>query len=394
MNSMGVAIVGAGMRCISFLDYLKAHPSQGFVTGIYDTIPARVEYLLKQYDLPDAVTYESLEQAVSDERVGAVLVCTPDSEHVTPVVASLKAGKHVYCEKPLAITLSDCDEIISAAKKTDRVFYLGMNLRHGPVHETLHEMLKSGQFGRLLTIETNEYYYGGRTYFRRWNRLRKYGGGLWITKTCHDFDLINWFAGGNLKRVFAVSSLSHYAPIPGSATHCRICSLKRTCPDYYDLESPTDPQLDALATLTEKATGQPRDLCLYTSDKDTFDNGMALVEYDNDVRATHTLTVVSARDTRQMRLTGTEGSAEGDMEQGTVTMWRRHSKEKIVHDVRERICGDHGGADSNIIAHFFHCCRTGEQPRSSWSDGRLSVQLGLAARESCDTGNPVEIVPG
>ena len=131
MNNMGVAIIGAGMRCVSFLDYLKAHPTQGFAAGIHDLIPARVEYLLKKYDPPGAVIYGSLEQVVTDERVGAVLVCTPDSEYVKPVVASLKAGKHVYCEKPLAITLSDCDEIIGAARNADRIFYLGMNLRHG-----------------------------------------------------------------------------------------------------------------------------------------------------------------------------------------------------------------------------------------------------------------------
>ena len=93
-----------------------------------------------------------------------------------------------------------------------------MNLRHAPVYETLHEMVSDGRLGKVLTIEAGEHYYGGRTFFRRWNRLRRYGGGLWVTKGCHDFDLLNWFAGGSPVRVFATSNLSHYKPVPGAGT--------------------------------------------------------------------------------------------------------------------------------------------------------------------------------
>jgi predicted dehydrogenase len=51
----------------------------------------------------------------------------------------------------------------------------------------------------------------------------------------------------------------------------------------------------------------------------------------------------------------------------------------------------HGGADDLILADFFRCSATGEKPRSSWSDGRLSVQVGLAARQSADTGQAVRV---
>jgi len=391
MNKIGIAIIGASKRSTMLFNYLRRHSNQGFITGVYDVIPSLGKFLIDDYGVSDAVVYESLQQAVTDPRVDAVFIGTPDDAHVEPVVAALKAGKHVYCEKPLAINLEDCDAIIAAAKDADSIFYLGMNLRHGPVHETLHEIVSSGQLGKLLTIEANEYYYGGKTYFRRWNRLRKFGGGLWITKACHDFDLLNWFAGGQPKRVFATSSLSHYKPIPGAGTHCRVCQLKQTCPDYYDVELQDEHVLTHLARKVEEATSEPQDMCLYNSDKDTFDNGIAVVDFDNDVRATYTVNVVSARNTRQMRLMGTDGAAEGDMTEGIVTVWRRHHQGKVVHDVRDRINSGHGGADDNIMTDFFHCCRTGENPRSSWADGRLGVQVALAARESCDTDKAISI---
>jgi predicted dehydrogenase len=391
MGEVGVAIIGASMRSMFMFEYLKRHPEDGFIAGIYDTTATRSRYLLDRYQAGDAVIYESLDQAVSDPRVGVVFVGTPDNVHAEPAVAALRAAKHVYCEKPLATTLVDCDAIAAAATGSKTVFYVGMNLRHGAMHRAMHGIVTRGQLGKVLTIETNEYYYNARTYFRRWNRLRKFGGGLWITKSCHDFDILNWMAGGKPIRVFATANLSYYKPIPKAGRNCRECQLRETCPDCYQTNPPERPEWDELARLTEEVTGVPRDLCPYTSDKDTFDNGIAVVEYDNDIRATHTVTCLSARTTRQIRIVGTEGAAEGDMERGIITVSPRHTADKITYDVRASTTDVHGGADNAILRDFFRCCRTGGEPASKWTDGRLSVQLGLAAQQSTETGLPVRL---
>ena len=62
-----------------------------------------------------------------------------------------------------------------------------------------------------------------------------------------------------------------------------------------------------------------------------------------------------------------------------------------LNDLRDLMDSEHGGADDNIFADFFRCCRTGDSPRTNAIDGRLSVQVAMAARESCDTGKVVEI---
>lgn len=388
-KKMGIAILGASSRSAMILDYLEEFPHQGFITGAYDLIPQRCKYLLEKYNLGEAVVYKTLEQALSDPKVQGAFIGTSDGAHAEPVRAALEAGKHVYCEKPMAINLEDCDTIIEAAKNAKSVFYLGMNLRHGPVHEKIHELIHNGSLGKVLTIEANEYYFGGRTYFRRWNRLRKMSGGLWITKACHDFDLLNWMAGAKPKRIYATSSLSHYKPNPRAGTHCRECQISLECPDYYNVEISEDIDRDSLLKISEEQTGQYRDLCLYNSDKDTFDNGIAVIDFENDIRATYTVNVVSARSTRQMRVMGTKASLEGDMEEGIINLWPRFTPDKIVYDVSGRINTGHGGADDPILNDFFHCCQTGEKPRSSWVDGRSSLQVGLGARESCDTGKPI-----
>jgi predicted dehydrogenase len=262
-------------------------------------------------------------------------------------------------------------------------------LRHGPVHEQIYELIGEGKLGKITTIESNEYYYGRKTYFRRWNRLRRFSGGLWLTKACHDFDFLTWLAVGKPKSVYAVSSLSHYKLITGAGPRCRDCAIKGCCPDYYDVFEPLDGWLEErrkVQLLLEKEGEPSPDICLYNSDKDTFDNGIAVIEYDNDVRATYTVSVIAARNTRQVRVVGTEGMVEGDDEQGLIQFTERHTGRIATYDLSKEVEGEHGGADPKIISDFISVCLNGGTPRSGLEDGRLAVKLSLAATESSDKG--------
>lgn len=398
MTPIAITIVGASMRSQMLLEFLKKRKDVAFLAGIYDVVPQRGQYLLRQYGLQEEVpVHQSLEEAIDNPNSEALFVATPDGEHAESVIRGLQAGKHIYCEKPLDITLEACDAIIQAARQSEAVFYVGMNLRHSPVYETVHNTIASGEIGKVLTIEACEYYYGGRTYFRRWNRLRSRGGGLWITKACHDFDLLNWMAGGNPTSVSATSSLSWYKPKPQATLHCRNCPLKNECPDCYDIHNPGVhiPQIwDDLAAITEEVTGQKRDLCLYNSDKDTFDNGVAIVEYDNDVRATYVCNVVAPNQEikRRMTVLGSDGALDADLAKGEVIVYDRHSPKNVRHDLAAAVReSSHGGADDRILLDFFRCCQSGDKPRSSWQDGRNSLLVGLAATEASDSHTLVDI---
>ena len=392
MDRLGIAIVGASMRSSMMATYLNEYPEQGYVTGYYDLIPQRAELLIDKHELKDTVIYPSLKAAVTDPKVSAVFIGTSDSAHRRPVVEALKAGKHVFCEKPMAITLRDCDAIMAAATAAHSVFYLGMNLRHGPVHEKLHEIMTSGELGRILTIEANEYYVGGRTYFRRWNRLRKFGGGLWITKACHDFDLLNWMAGADPQTVYATASLSHYRPRADAAQQCRHCKLQFSCPDYYDilnLPKPHDDLMRGLRLIAEEHGEEPGDLCLFNAEKDTFDNGIAVVTYANDIRATYTVNVLTARSTRQMRVVGTEGMIEADMSDGKILVTERHTGRQWHYDMRGLMASGHGGADDRLVKDFIHTVHTGKKPRTGWAEGKRAIEVALAAQQSMETGQVV-----
>ncbi len=382
---MKLAIVGCSARSTMFLEYFKRNPTKGQIVGLCDIILEKADFLRKHYDL-DIDIFTNDEEMLDRVNPDAIVVCTADYAHPEPTINALKRNINVFCEKPMAITLEDCDRMIEAAQNSSAIFYLGFNLRHGPVHETIHQLVSTGHLGKITTIEANEYYYGGKTYFRRWNRFKKYSGGLWLTKACHDFDLISWIANAKPTSIYATSSLSHYKPKPQAAKLCRDCPLKFECPDYFDIfQKVIENPLVNLRLIGEKHGQEPGDLCLFNSEKDTFDNGIAVLTYENDIRATYTVNVLTARSTREMRIVGTKGMIESDMENGIVEFTERHTGRKYTADLRELMRSGHGGADDRLINDFLICCETGKKPKSSWEEGRLAVQIALAAQKSDET---------
>ncbi|HBG25811.1 MAG: hypothetical protein A2X47_00040 [Lentisphaerae bacterium GWF2_38_69] len=392
---INVAIIGAGgKRAMAFAEYISQHPEDAKLVAMADSNIEKTKCIKNYFNL-DADIYSDIKEIVKRSDVEAVVVCTPDNAHLIPVVEALKSNKNIFIEKPLATTLADCDAMIEAAKNSMAVCYLGFNLRHSPGYEKVHNLITQGKLGKITTIEANEWYYGGKDYFRRWNRFSSLSGGLWLTKACHDFDLITWMAGGKPKSVYAVSSLSHYKSKPNAALRCRDCPLKDTCPDFHDLDKPSNGSLAPLLSKLEYKMQQDGpmapDLCLFNSEKDTFDNGIAVIQYDNDIRATYTVNVLAAKTTRQMKIIGTEGMVELDIADGIVIFTKRHTNEVIQYDLKKDMLTSHGGADEKIFADFFNLCRNGGTPRSGLDDGRLAVRISLAAGKSDDIDMPVKI---
>jgi predicted dehydrogenase len=389
MKRISAAIIGAGARSIGFSRFIADNPGIVKLVALVDSNIEKAKFIANYYKFESEI-YGSIHDALNRKDIDALLISTPDYAHVEPAIAALKANKHVYIEKPLATSVGDCDKIIAAANNSKSICYMGFNLRHNPVYETVYDIIHEGRLGTITTIEANEYYYGGKTYFRRWNRFRKFGGGLWFTKAAHDFDYITWLAGGKPVSVYATANLSYYKFKADAGPRCRDCKLKMSCPDFYDVCKPVENWFDEawreLQLKMDQDGPMAPDICLFNSEKDTFDNGTVSIVYDNDIRATYTLSVLSSRDTRQIRVVGTEGMLEADIENSIVSQIQRHTGKRINYDLSKLTKGPHGGADERILKHFFDICLNGGKPISDLNAGKLAVQISTAATQSSDTG--------
>ena len=121
--------------------------------------------------------------------------------------------------------------------------------------------------------------------------------------------------------------------------------------------------------------------CMYTSDKDTHDNGIAIVEYENGAKASHLECFVTSISDRLYTVVGDLGQAEVSLEKRIITIRPRWSQETITHFIPE-VLGGHGGADPMLIDSFFRVLKGEEKNSSTTEHGMWSTAIGQAAEIS------------
>jgi predicted dehydrogenase len=384
MSKIKVAIVGVGGRG-SWLVETVAKRSDVEITAVCDRYIRRAAYIVQQCQLTGTRVFDDIGPLLAAVECDAVMVTTTDAHHAEVVVPALKAGKFVFCEKPLETTARKCKAIIAADHQAGGKTFVGFNLRYAPVYARVKQIIDSGALGDLLTIQADEFYDGGRTYFRRWNRSRAEGGGLWITKASHDFDLLYWFAGAKPLEVQAMAAKTYYVPKAEAAMQCRHCRLEATCPDRAPREAP------ALVQIREESGGEPHDLCLYNAPSDTFDHGIATVAFERSILATYTCNVVAGFSDRRIRVAGTKGTIEGCLSGTTLTLYKRDPSACIQVPVDVDLGISHGGADADVQESFFRFVRGEAEPKCRPADAITPVCLGLAATLSGDTHRAVSM---
>lgn len=150
-----VGIIGAGgIARNAHLPGWSRIPEEVEVVAICDIIPERAEKAAGEYDVP--YTYASSHKMLTHHNLDIVSVCVPNSAHRECTVAALEAGANVLCEKPIAMSSAEAEEMIATAKKVDRVLMVGQNQRFTPEARTAKEFIGDGLLGRVYYGEATE----------------------------------------------------------------------------------------------------------------------------------------------------------------------------------------------------------------------------------------------
>ncbi len=386
MEKYKFGIIGTGGRGNAFARNLSKR-TDAEIVGLCDPNPVRMENMIKTLEL-NARTYSSVTEMVRQEKLDAVIITSPDFCHESNAVEALEAGVNVLIDKPLATTVAGCRHIVEAAEKAGRVIMMGFNLRHDPTLKMLKKIIDKGELGRIFMIENREFYDGGRTYMSRWNRLYAKSGGLWIHKGSHDFDVFQWLLGfPKPVKVTSFAGINVLNPQnipfevePGTEVgpYCHACAYRGICPDRFDI---SDIENSLWSSDASAQDGYFRDLCMYTSDKDTHDNGIAMVEYDNGARASHLECFVTSQSDRLYTVVGTQGQAEVSLRNRKIIVHPRWSKEVITHEIPE-VKGGHGGADPGLLEHFIGVIGGQAENKATITHGMFSTAVGQAAEIS------------
>ena len=145
---------------------------------------------------------------IENNEIDAVFICTPNYLNKPLTIQSLKAGKHVFCEKPPAFTAKDMKEIIEIEKHSNKVLMYGFNHRHHGSIKHMKKLIEEGSFGKILWMRGRYGKSVDNTYYDNWRAKRKHsGGGILIDQGIHMLDLF-LFLGGNFNKIHAsVSNL-------------------------------------------------------------------------------------------------------------------------------------------------------------------------------------------
>ncbi len=329
-----VAVIGLGRMGQL---YARALVSQVEGVQLYAVADSNAEpraRLAAEFGVPHA--FADAREAFALPDLDAVIITTPTSTHPDLVIAAAEAGKPIYCEKPLALSLAESRAAIDAVERAGVPLQIGFNRRFDRGYRRAKEMIEAGQIGRPVTVKsTSRDPFCPRVEFAD----PKLSGGLIIDMGIHDFDIARWLMGSEVERVSAEGTLM-------------VCDTLRAVGDIDN----------AVVNLR-------------------FENGgLGNVElsrhafYGYDIRT---------------EVLGSEGALNIGLYQHTPVLLL--SRAGAQHDVVPYLMERFGDAYRAEIQHFIECIRNDRVPEVGGVDSLRALEIGVAATQSTHSGQPVTL---
>lgn len=185
------AIVGCGRIAQRHAEHIS---HLGKLVAVCDTIPEKVNALSGKYG---AKAFSSLPEMLSDcPKIDVVAVCTPNGLHAEHSIQALKAGCHVLCEKPMALSVPDCSAMINAAERANKRLFIVKQNRFNPPVEAVKKLIDENRLGKIYSIQLSCFWNRNENYYQNsWKGSKDLDGGTLFTQFSHFIDLLYWFVG-------------------------------------------------------------------------------------------------------------------------------------------------------------------------------------------------------
>jgi len=326
-----ICLVGAGRAGIVHgRNYARAIPGAE-VVAVVDTVASARDALAQELG---GRAFETLPQALESVTCDAVCIATPTFTHHALALLAAAAGKHILCEKPMALTAAEGLAMIAAVRRAGVIFQMGFMRRYDAEYEEAHGLIAQGAIGRVIFLRSLT---RGPGLPPRWALDTSRSHGLFGEVNSHDVDVIRWLSGSEFVKVYA------------QARALKALDVLSDHPDFYDVGV---------------VLGELGNAALATID------GACPVEYGYDAR-------VEVLGTEGMLSVGAlpEGALlrvtrDGQVAQHTFRSWRdRHRSAYLRQDQA-----------------FVESIRTGRSPRAGAVDGLRALEVVLAAVDSLRSG--------
>jgi myo-inositol 2-dehydrogenase / D-chiro-inositol 1-dehydrogenase len=196
---VGVGLIGAGRIGRVHAGFLAGRVRGAALAGVHDARPEKARELAEELSVR---VFDSVEQMLADPDVHAVAICSSTDTHAELALAAARAGKAIFCEKPLSLELADVDRVRVAVAEAGVPFQIGFNRRFDPSHRSVHDAVTDGAVGELhmLRITSRDPFPPPLDYVR-------VSGGIFLDMTIHDFDMARFVTGSEVVEVYARGSV-------------------------------------------------------------------------------------------------------------------------------------------------------------------------------------------
>jgi UDP-N-acetyl-2-amino-2-deoxyglucuronate dehydrogenase len=188
------AVVGAGHIGRRHASMILRHPEAELV-GMADINEALRKPVTEETEAP---FFHSMEELMSsDVKPDVICICTPNNLHAPQSIKALEAGCHVVCEKPMALSKADCEDVIYKSLQASRLVFCVMQNRYSPPSAWLKEMITSGRLGQIFLVQINCYWNRDARYYKSgsWKGSQETDGGTLFTQFSHFIDIMYWLFG-------------------------------------------------------------------------------------------------------------------------------------------------------------------------------------------------------
>jgi UDP-N-acetyl-2-amino-2-deoxyglucuronate dehydrogenase len=199
-SNIRIGLIGCGRIAQRHAEHIIKN---GILVAVCDIEIDKANNLAKKYN---AKPYYSIENFLIDaSEVDLVAICTPNGLHAEHSIKCLNAGIHVLCEKPMAISVYDCGEMLKAAEKNNRRLFAIKQNRFNPPVAAIKEVIDRGDLGRIFSVQLNCFWNRNSDYYKdSWKGTTELDGGTLYTQYSHFVDLLYWMIG-DVKDVYALT---------------------------------------------------------------------------------------------------------------------------------------------------------------------------------------------
>jgi myo-inositol 2-dehydrogenase/D-chiro-inositol 1-dehydrogenase len=198
--NVNVGLIGAGRIGRLHAENLAYRIPEASLVAVSDIYVEAAEELAHELDIPRAS--QDYRRLLEDESLDAVLICSSTDTHAEIIEASAKAGKHIFCEKPIALDLRKIDRALESVDRAGVKLQVGFNRRFDPSFRRVRELVAAGRIGEphILRITSRDPQPPPIEYI-------KVSGGIFLDMTIHDFDMARFLIDSEVKQVYVAGGV-------------------------------------------------------------------------------------------------------------------------------------------------------------------------------------------